>query len=133
MSAKHSKQFVNDLSDVYRYVLQHKDKDLVELQDELRFLRAFSNLLQRRHGDAMCLYVNVPSKYGEMLVPPLSLQLLVENGLYRRFWSKDFTKMWVSPVENCSLRPIASLGCRHFDFTKPDANNGAGHPNGEDT
>ncbi len=76
-----SKVFLDDLSDVYRYVLQHKDEELVSLNTELTFIRAFINLLKKRHGDRLNFEINIPETSFQWGLPPMTLQLLVENAV----------------------------------------------------
>ncbi|MGN1210624.1 MAG: sensor histidine kinase [Candidatus Cryptobacteroides sp.] len=74
-----AEQFTQHLSNVYRYVLQCQDKDLVPLGDELTFLRSFLFLHKVRLGDCLSCNCNVDDSFMNRMLPPLSLQLLVEN------------------------------------------------------
>lgn len=76
-----SKEFLDDLSAVYRYVLQHKDEEVVVLKTELDFIRAFTQLLKKRHGDRVAFHYNIAKADLEKGVPPMTLQLLVENAV----------------------------------------------------
>ncbi|MNT06401.1 Histidine kinase [compost metagenome] len=73
--------FTTDLSKIYRYVLEQKDKSLVSLQDELTFSKAYLNLLSLRFeaGIQIDLQINAEQHTGFIL--PLSLQLLIENAI----------------------------------------------------
>lgn len=71
--------FTEDLAEVYRYVLDHRDRDLVLLKDELAFAHRYADLLRIRFGDAVQLHVDPPST--DWLVPPISLQILLENAV----------------------------------------------------
>lgn len=74
--------YVEKLSDYFRNLLQHRDKDLVSLDEELEMVTTYYFLQQKRFGDALQLIIDVPDdwkkKYG---LPPLSLQLLIENAV----------------------------------------------------
>lgn len=72
-------QFTQRLSEVYRYVLQSKNHDLVTLETELSFVRSYLFLLSIRHGDNIQAEIKVEEAYREASLPPLALQLLVEN------------------------------------------------------
>ncbi|WP_448139479.1 sensor histidine kinase [Sphingobacterium siyangense] len=80
-SPKKASMFTTDLSKIYRYVLEQKDKSLVSLQDELTFSRAYLNLLSLRFeaGIQIDLQINTEQHTGFIL--PLSLQLLIENAI----------------------------------------------------
>lgn len=73
--------FTKALSHVYRYILQHKDKEVVDLGTELDFTEAYIHLMKVRFEDALRITVDVAPEHRGLLVAPLSLQLLLENAL----------------------------------------------------
>lgn len=73
-------KFVKQLSVVYRYVLETTDKPLVELATELEALKAYIFLLKIRFGEALDIQINLERVSGQM-IPPLALQMLVENAV----------------------------------------------------
>ena len=48
-----AEKFTTKLSKVYRYVLEQKDKDLISLEEELKFAKSYMELLQMRFEDAI--------------------------------------------------------------------------------
>ena len=74
-------QHVEHLSDFFREMLQVRDKDLIPLMEELQLVDTYFYLEQRRFGRRIALHNSVDIAAGVMLVPPLALQLLVENAL----------------------------------------------------
>ncbi len=74
-------QFIAELSKVYRYLLQSNQKELIALSQELDFTRAYFFLLQMRFGEGISLEVVVEKDYLDHLIPPLTLQMLVENAV----------------------------------------------------
>ncbi len=74
-------RFTQKLSDVYRYILQHKDKEVVDLGTELEFTEAYNFLMKMRFEQSLDIRVNVDPVYHRMLVAPLTLQMLVENAV----------------------------------------------------
>ena len=74
-------QFVKKLSFLYRYILQSGDRDLVTMKEELKFLNSYSYLIKTRYRDRFTLDVEIEEKYLDMEIPPLALQLLVENAV----------------------------------------------------
>ncbi|WP_420147366.1 sensor histidine kinase [Spirosoma sp.] len=74
-------QFVDELSKVYRYMLQANDRELTTLETELGFIRAYAHLLQTRHGSGIMLEVNIPDQYLTYTIPSLTLQMLAENAV----------------------------------------------------
>ncbi|MCP9751109.1 sensor histidine kinase [Ferruginibacter sp. HRS2-29] len=77
----HAISFVQELSKVYRHILQVKDDQSITLKDELEVMNAYAFLLQTRFGNNLQVSIDVPEeKLGKRLVP-LSLQLLMENAI----------------------------------------------------
>lgn len=72
-------RFTKNLSSVYRYVLQSQDKTLVSLAEELEFLDSYLFLHKVRLGDCISCTCDIPADLAEAMLPPLTLQLLVEN------------------------------------------------------
>ena len=82
-------EFTQNFTDIYRYVLQSKDKDLVTLSEELQFVKSFVALHKERIGDGLNVMFNIPEELlGKSLVP-LGLQILVENALKHNIASKS--------------------------------------------
>lgn len=72
-------RFTQHLSYVYRYVLQCQDKNLVPLNEELDFMHSYLFLHKVRLGDCINCDCNISTDCMERQIPPLTLQLLVEN------------------------------------------------------
>ncbi|MCL6217274.1 2TM domain-containing protein [Zunongwangia pacifica] len=74
-----AQKFTGSLSKVYRYVLEQKSKELVTVEEELKFAKVYMNLLKMRFEDS--IIYNFPKELinPEAKVVPLSLQLLLEN------------------------------------------------------
>ena len=81
-------EYVEKLSDFYRSLLQYREKDLIPLQEELQLLRNFGFLLEKRFGNN--LQLEIPEINGRIaFVPPLTLQMLVENAVKHNIISKS--------------------------------------------
>ncbi|WP_080056692.1 sensor histidine kinase [Spirosoma aerolatum] len=78
---KQAERFIEELASVYRYVLQTNDHLLTTLATELQFIRAYFHLLQMRFGRSVELTVRIEDRFNTLLIPPLTLQLLVENAV----------------------------------------------------
>lgn len=76
---KNAINFTKNLADVYRYVLQAQDKPLVSLSEELEFVQSYLFLHGVRIGGYIDYHLTIPDDSLENMVPPLTLQLLVEN------------------------------------------------------
>lgn len=73
--------FAEKLSQVYRYILQNKDKELVSLDTELTFVKSYIFLLKIRFEKNLIVNFEVKEEYYHTKIPPLSLQILVENAI----------------------------------------------------
>ena len=74
-------EFVDELSKVYRYLLRSNENELTTLSVELGFIHSYFHLLKTRFGGSVSLDIHVDEPYGDALIPPLTLQLLVENAV----------------------------------------------------
>lgn len=71
--------FINQLSKVYRYVLDSKDTELVPLEKELDFIESYIYLLQIRFDRNLKISIDNKGQNGTVFLPPMSLQILLEN------------------------------------------------------
>lgn len=83
-----AEKFLDELSKVYRYLLKNNEDGLTTLQNEIRFIQSYFQLLRTRHGEAIQIQFEVDKKYENYLLPSLSLQLLVENAVKHNMLSK---------------------------------------------
>lgn len=74
-------EYVKKLSEVYRYVLTYDMKDLVTLKDELDFITNYMEILILRFGKGLSFNIEVEQDYLSYHIPPMTLQLLVENAV----------------------------------------------------
>ncbi|TRO66716.1 2TM domain-containing protein [Christiangramia sabulilitoris] len=84
-----AQRFTTSLSKVYRYVLEHKDKVLVSVHEELKFAKTYMKLLEMRFENS--IYFDSPDEFSneEAKVVPLSLQLLLENTIKHNIVSES--------------------------------------------
>jgi hypothetical protein len=80
-------KFIKQLSDVYRYVLDSRTKELVTIQDELHFLKSYVFLQQMRFGDKLRIDLHLDNVQSQ--VAPLALQMLFENAIKHNIVSQD--------------------------------------------
>ncbi len=74
-------EFVDKLSDLYDFILKNNENQLIELGEELEIVEKYVFLIQTRFGDFFFLDIKIPKKYFKTLIPPLTLQNLVENAV----------------------------------------------------
>jgi two-component system, LytTR family, sensor kinase len=81
--------FVQQLSKVYRHILEVKDEKLIPLQEELDVLKAYAFLLKTRFGSNLAINIDVAGEKMQKQIVPLSLQLLMENAIKHNIVSSD--------------------------------------------
>ena len=80
-------KFIKQLSEVYRYVLDTREKETVSMQEEIRFVKSYLFLQQIRFGDNLKVELNLDNASGN--VAPLALQLLLENAIKHNIISQE--------------------------------------------
>lgn len=73
-------KFIQKLSELYRYVLEVRDKELVPLQEELDFIESYIFLIKTRFENKLDVQLHIEKANGLMIVP-MAIQLLVENAI----------------------------------------------------
>lgn len=74
-------RFLGNLSRVYRYLLASSKKDIISLEEELKFVESYFHLIKIRHGEAVNLDVKIKGEDKYKGIPPVTLQLLIENAI----------------------------------------------------
>lgn len=80
--------FVRQLSDMFRYKLDRDNKEMIDVDSELKFVEAYVYLQQMRFGAN--LKVNISLTERSFYVLPISLQMLIENAIKHNEVSADF-------------------------------------------
>ena len=87
---KKAVDFIQKLSQVYRYVLDHQNDEVVSLKDELIFLQSFVFLNKIRFGENFQVHISgLDDLKADEAVPPVALQMLIENGIKHNEISKE--------------------------------------------
>jgi ligand-binding sensor domain-containing protein len=73
--------FLDSMSKIYRYILQSKDKDIVNLKDEMKFVGTFIHLQKTRFNEGLIVHINVPEEFNYRKIVPVALQNLIENAI----------------------------------------------------
>lgn len=88
-----AEKFLDEMSKIYRYMLRNDEDQLVSLQTELSFVDSYFYLLNARYSHALRLKVEVNEKDKLKWIPPLTLQVIIENAIVYNAFSKS------SPLE----------------------------------
>lgn len=75
------KEYIAEISNVYRYLLQYKENDLVTVAEELKFIESYLYILHERFEEGLQVKITIQDKTMKTTLPPLALQALVENAV----------------------------------------------------
>lgn len=87
-SEEDAENFLDEMTKVHRYLLRGDDEFLVPLLDEMKFASAYLNLTKARFGNAIKVEVDIPKDLLQKQLPPLSMQVILENIIYANALSK---------------------------------------------
>lgn len=73
--------FIRRLVQTYQYILATRNRRLASLEEEVEFVKAYNYLLRVRFDDALKIDIDLPTSAMQRQLPPLSLQMLVENAV----------------------------------------------------
>lgn len=78
---KQAEEFIVQLASVYRYLLNHRSRDVVHLKEEISFIKSYIFLLKIRFEETLRVDLSIEKDLMESLIVPLTLQLLIENAV----------------------------------------------------
>jgi len=81
--------FIRNLSKTYQYILSTHRESLVMLDKEIEFVHDYLHLLKVRFGKAINLTIEIPEEKRNMWIPPMSLQILIENATKHNIFSDE--------------------------------------------
>jgi LytS/YehU family sensor histidine kinase len=111
-------QFVRQLAKVYRYVLDNRSKELIQVREELQFLQSYMYLMNLRFSQNLRILINIPEQAHRCFIAPLTLQMLIENAVKHNIVSqkKPLTVQveWdpantIAVTNNLQPRPVEEL------------------------
>jgi sensor histidine kinase YesM len=76
-----AEKFLDEMSKVYRYLLRTNEDGLTTLDAEMQFIYSYFHLLKTRYGDGLDMEIIIDERYLQHQLPPLTLQMLVENAV----------------------------------------------------
>lgn len=81
-SDSNGEEFVVRLSEIYRYILQKNQNDLVTVGEEMNILNAYIFMLKTRFEESIQVTIDIDNEVsGKKMLPPFTLQLLMENAI----------------------------------------------------
>jgi len=100
IDANKASKFTTHLSRLYRYILSNRNKDLITLQEELFFINDYVQLIKIRYKNCFNVEVDIAEQHLGYLIPPLSLQLLIENAEKHNSFTEESPLFVTVSVEN---------------------------------
>ncbi|MCE3260788.1 MAG: hypothetical protein K0S12_2429 [Bacteroidetes bacterium] len=101
--------FINQLSKVYRYLLDNRNTELITLEEELLFINSYTYLLKIRFDTNINFDIDVPKAHLQKMIPPMALQMLIENAIKHNEVSSKLPLTIVIRVEDDTLEVINNL------------------------
>jgi two-component system, LytTR family, sensor kinase len=84
-----AEQFIRRMADTFLYVLDNQKQKLVTVTEEVEFVKAYFYLLRARYEQHLSIEFNLPKNLYHTFIPPMTLQLLVENAVKHNKISKE--------------------------------------------
>jgi two-component system, LytTR family, sensor kinase len=115
-----AEEFIRRMSETFKYVLSNQKQQLVQVRQEIEFVKAYYYLLQVRYEHHLKLEINLPKSILDTPIPPLTIQILVENAVKHNQISKeqpllvyisakDNTHIIVTSTKTTSVKPSHSF------------------------
>ena len=102
-----AEDFIRRLADTYHYILNTHQQQLITLEKEIEFVRAYYYLLCVRYEEGLNLEINIPDQLLKYKVPPLTVQMLVENAIKHNVFSKDRPlNIYLGVIDNTGLKVV---------------------------
>ncbi len=129
-------EYIQQMSSFLRYMLKSRKEELVSLKEEKEMLNKYVYLHQIRYGEILIIEMDDIFDVEDMLMPPLTLQMLFENCIKHNVISKskpltiklqvETKGMWVinnrNPKNNVESngKGLENIKERYRYFTKSD-------------
>ena len=84
-----AEKYIRSLSDSYRKILDSVYYNLIPLSKELAIIDTYKYLMEIRYEKALKIDISIPENLHDTVIPPLSLQLLVENAVKHNLINDD--------------------------------------------
>ena len=90
VDAEKAQMFTHKLAQVYKYLLINKDRELISLNEEMKFVDDYFFLLRMRYDEKLSVSFNIKEYTEKIMIVPCSLQLLIENAIkHNQFTEKE--------------------------------------------
>ncbi|MEE9361948.1 MAG: histidine kinase [Cellulophaga sp.] len=114
-NSEKAKEYINRLSLIYRYLIQTKDAEVMELSKEIDMAENYIFLLQTRFGNDYNFEIDISSSVEDKFIPTGAIQTLLENVVkHNKTITKESIKTsiiikedWLT-VTNTKSKPITN-------------------------
>ncbi len=110
--------YIDHLSDIFRYILQSERKGLVMLEEELDFARSFCEVMEVRYAGKLDVSIDVPDDCLTLQIPVLALLPLIENVTVHNMIDSEH-RMRINIVMN-SAKELTVVNPIHLKQYRPD-------------
>lgn len=112
-----AKLFNDTLAKVYRYILLNKEKDLIQLKEEIEFASNYFYLLKIRYQTGLSMIIKMDNvSVDDYLIPPLSLQALIENAIKHNHFSEKHPLGIEITISEETITVINQKNIKKFDI-----------------
>lgn len=81
--------FLHQLASFYHLVINTYEENLISLQDELLLVKTYVSILKLRFSNALEIRIEIADSLFDLKIPPLCLQLLIENAVKHNAVTQD--------------------------------------------
>ncbi|HTE10481.1 MAG TPA: histidine kinase [Chitinophagaceae bacterium] len=112
-----AKLFNDTLAKVYRYILINKEKDLIQLKQEIEFASNYFYLLKIRYQAGLNMLIKMDNVSIENYsIPPLSLQALIENAIKHNYFSEKINLSIEITISEDEIRVVNHKNIKKYDI-----------------
>ena len=104
--------FIKKLVTMYHYTLESYNATLISLEEEINFLEAYRYLIMCRFENKLTIDIDLPKELMQTKIPPLTLQMLVENAIKHNRLSQN------NPLQVLVYLKDDAI-CVHNNITEP--------------
>lgn len=117
LSSEKAKLFNDTLAKVYRYILLNKEKDLIQLREEIEFASNYFYLLKIRYQAGLSMIIRMDNiAVDDYLIPPLSLQTLIENAIKHNHFSEKIPLEILITITENHIHVLNKKNLKKFDI-----------------
>ncbi|MEO0555093.1 MAG: histidine kinase [Bacteroidota bacterium] len=100
-----AEDFIRRLAQTYQYILANNQKQCVSLSEEIEFVKSYYYLLKVRFENNLKIEINLPPNVMDSQMPPLTLQMLVENAVKHNIITNEKPlSIYIHAIDNTDIK-----------------------------